>query len=173
MIDTTPSTTTASRNWLGVLLLVVACAGVLMIIGTINRDPSPVQRPADGEAESFADENLLEQLSTAAAGTDAEDGEPVARVEALLQSLTGERVTGSYATILVGPRSGDSFPVAVYSYWEDESFSGSPDDAYYGRACRIFTVDDRAVASETVDCPASVPEIPVGVSLTSESWPLG
>jgi len=141
----------------------------------VNGAPSPVQRPADREAEGFADECLLVQLSTAAAGggADAEAGEPISRVDALLQSLTGQRVTGSYETILVGPRRGNSFPVAVYSYWEDKSFSGCPDDAYYGRACRIYIVADRTVTSEAVDCPASVPEIPTGETLTSESWPLG
>ena len=170
MLDTTAShsTTTASRTPLGLLLLLVACAAVLLMVGTTNGVTSRVQRPADREAETFADGYLLEQLTTAADGPDAADGDRTSRVEALLQSMTGELVPGSYESILVGPRNGDSFPVAVYSYWHDKSFSGGA--PYYGRACRTYTVGEPAVTTEPVDCPASVPEQPTGGTLTNEGW---
>ena len=34
--------------------------------------------------------------------------------------MTGDRLTGFYETILVGPGSGNSFPVGVYSYCDDK-----------------------------------------------------
>jgi len=153
-----------------VLLLVVACVAVLAVIGTANGAPNRVQRPADRQAEIVADGYLLDQLNIAAAGPHAADGDRSSQVEALLQSMTGELVPGSYETILVGPRKEDSFPVAVYSYWEDSSFSGAGDDPYYGRACRIYSVGDEAVTAKSVNCPASVRELPIGVTLTSEGW---
>lgn len=168
-----PSAAIPGRKWLGLLLLVIACAGVLAIVGAANPAPSRVQRPADIEAERFADENLLEQLNVAAAGKDAADGDRGARVEAWLQSMTGKRVIGSYESILVGPRNGESFPVAVYSYWEDKSFSGSWNHPYYGRACGIYAVGDQAVTFESVDCPETVPEQPSAMSLVSEGWLFG
>ena len=148
----------------------VACAGVLAIFGTTNGAPSRVQRPADRQAEIFADGYLLEQLNIAGARPVAADGDRTFQVEALLQSMTGEHVPGSYESILVGSRKGKSFPVAVYSYWEDKSFSGAGDDPYFGRACRIYSVGDEAVTVKSVDCPASVREQPIGVTLTSEGW---
>jgi hypothetical protein len=120
MIDTSAApSTTASKKWLRLLLLVIACVGVLIIAGTANDTPPPIQRPADREAESFASRYLLSQLNAAAGGPDDADRDRASRVEALLQSMTGERVIGSYESILVGPRNGERFPVAVYSYWED------------------------------------------------------
>ena len=161
-----------TRKWLGVLLLIAAFVGVLTIVGTLKGVPSQVQRPADDQAASFADEYLLDQLNTAAESPDAAGGDRVTQVEALLQSMTGQRVTGSYETLVVGPRKANRFPVAVYSYWEDKSFSGSPNGAHFGRACRIYTVEDGSVTSEPVDCPTSTPEQPARVTLTTEDWPL-
>lgn len=158
------------RKGLGVLLLVIASAGLLAIVGAANSAPSQPQLPADHEAESFADENLLQQLNAAAAGPDAAGGDRASRVEALLQSMTGERVAGSYLSILVGPRKGNSFPVAVYSYWDDKSFSSAWNHAYFGRACGIYTVGDQAVAFQPVGCPGTVPEQPSRMALVSEGW---
>ncbi|MFD4957186.1 hypothetical protein [Microbacterium sp. NPDC058389] len=166
-------TTTATRKWLGALLMVAACAFVLIVIGTLSGATDEVRRPADREAESFADGYLLQQLNIAAADSGAAGGERVAQVEILLTSMTGERVTGSHETILVGPRKGTSFPVAIYSYWEDTTFSGAGDDAYYGRACHVYTVGTRAVTSVPINCPTSVPEQPSVPALTSDGWPLG
>lgn len=145
----------------------VACAALFAVIGRFSATPPETQRPADREASTFADGYLLTQLTTAAENTTAE-GDAVTRVEDLLQSMTGERVVGSYETILVGSRHGQSFPVAVYSYWEDKSFSaGTP---YYGRACRIYTVDGRTVTSKTLDCPTSVPDQPSVRTLSNAGW---
>ena len=75
------------RKWPGLLLLVIACAGVLAIVGAANPAPSRVQRPADIEAERFADENLLEQLNVAAAGQ-SRDGQALEWITSTLRRGT-------------------------------------------------------------------------------------
>lgn len=148
-------------------LAVVACVLVLTAIGRSRTSPGTTERPADREASSFADTYLLTRL-TAAADAATRNDDPAARVEHALQALTGEPVPGSHETVLVGVRNGDSFPVAVYSFWHDKSFSGGA--PYWGRACRVYTVDHSTITARRADCPASVPDVPAGQVLSDEGW---
>lgn len=169
MTDARPSRTVNRRR---LLLLVVAVAvGVALtaVLGAAGRTTHASPRPADQEAASFADGYLRSQLASAAHPNPSDKSDGPVRVEAVLRSIAQDGLTGSYESILIGSRNGQSFPVAVYSYWANRSFFGG--EPYYGRVCRIYTVDRGQVSSESVEYPESVPSEPGGQTLSRDGWP--
>ncbi|WES63956.1 hypothetical protein P0L94_15990 [Microbacter sp. GSS18] len=142
----------------------------MFVVGRGNEPGADIPRPADRVAAGFADDYLLVTLNAVADAPDPAVSGRAERVSVWLRSVAGASVPGSYESLSVGERQGARFPVVVFSYWEDKSFSGAWNRPYYGRACRIYTVGEHDVTSTSLDCPPNVGDHPTSATLSNEGW---